>query len=37
VGLAKPLKRVNVPDVPLPLSPALQDAVAPTEEKILKP
>jgi pyruvate dehydrogenase E1 component beta subunit len=35
VSLAKPLKRVTVPDVPVPLSPVLEDAITPTEERIL--
>ena len=35
VDLAKPLKRVTLPDVPIPLSPALESAISLTEEKVL--
>ena len=35
VSLARPLKRLTVPDVPVPFSPTLEDAITPTEERIL--
>ncbi len=35
VDLAKPLKRVTLPDVPIPLSPPLESAISLTEEKVL--
>ncbi len=35
VDLAKPLKRVNVPDVPIPFSPLEEQELVPSEDKIL--